>query len=157
MQVVLQAQVAEDSDEFVIEDVLASISAKLVRRHPHVFGDVVVGGAQDVARNWEQLKKDERGDAPVLDAVPKALPALAQAQAVQGRAAKDGHGAPEPSADAIEDALRRVAGGDADALGELLFAVVALARARDIDAEEALRMEVRRYRERVAAREGAAR
>jgi len=80
MQVVLQAQVAEDGGEFAIEDVMASIAAKLVRRHPHVFGDVVVSGAGDVLRNWEEIKKEERGDAPVLDAVPKALPALAIAR-----------------------------------------------------------------------------
>src|SRR6185295_6138391 len=76
MQVVLQAQVAEDGGEFVIEDVIASITAKLIRRHPHVFGDVQVSGASDVLRNWEALKREERGDAPLLDAVPKAMPAL---------------------------------------------------------------------------------
>ncbi|MEX2247578.1 MAG: nucleoside triphosphate pyrophosphohydrolase [Dehalococcoidia bacterium] len=153
MQVVLHAQVAEDEGTFVIEDVLASITAKLIRRHSHVFGDVVVEDAHEVLRNWEQLKKDERGDAPLLDAVPKALPALAQAQAVQSRAEREGHHAPAlPEARIgamLSDAVT------AEAFGELLFALVNLARRRDIDAEEALRLAVRRFRERVADEERA--
>jgi MazG family protein len=148
MQVVLHAQLAEDAGEFVIEDVLASIGSKLVRRHPHVFGGTSVEDADEVLRNWEVLKKDERGDAPILDAVPKAMPALAQAQSVQSRAAKAGLGAVLPIK---SDAL------DTDALGEMLFRIVALAREREIDAEEALRLAVRRYRERVAAEESSTR
>lgn len=158
MQVVLHAQVAEDHDEFTIEDVIASITAKLVRRHPHVFGDVEVSGAEDVLRNWESLKNDERGDAPLLDAVPIAMPALAQAQSVLGRANKAGLGR-RASAEALSEALAPVLDGEADAerLGEALFGIVAIARGRDIDAEEALRLAVRRYRQRVAEEEAAAR
>jgi tetrapyrrole methylase family protein / MazG family protein len=160
MQVVLQAQVAEDGDEFVIEDVIASITAKLIRRHPHVFGDVRVEGADDVLRNWEALKSEERGGAPILDAVPKAMPALAQAQSVQGRAAKAGVGATTASPDALTQTLQDLASAAAPVsaaeLGELLFGVVALARGRDLDAEEALRMAVRRFRDAVALREAAA-
>jgi tetrapyrrole methylase family protein / MazG family protein len=159
MQVLLQAQVAEDGDEFAIEDVIASITAKLVRRHPHVFGEVQVEGAADVVRNWEALKKEERGEAPLLDAVPKAMPALAQAQSVQGRAAKAGVGPGLVSPDAATRMLRDLTSATnavtAAQLGELLFAIVALARERDLDAEEALRLAVRRFRDDVAAREGA--
>ncbi len=159
MQVVLQAQVAEDGDEFAIEDVIASITAKLIRRHPHVFGDVQVEGAADVLRNWEALKKEERGEAPLLDAVPKAMPALAQAQSVQGRAAKAGVGPALVSPDAATRMLRDLTSATdavtAAQLGELLFAIVALARERDLDAEESLRLAVRRFRDDVAASEGA--
>jgi tetrapyrrole methylase family protein/MazG family protein len=155
MQIVLHAQVAEDEGTFVIEDVIASITQKLVRRHPHVFGDVQVSGAEDVLRNWETLKQDERGDAPLLDAVPKAMPALAQAQSVQGRAAKAGFGMPDAAGgEGIDDVLAR---GDADAFGNALFALVGVARERGIDAEEALRLAVGRFRARVAEEESARR
>jgi tetrapyrrole methylase family protein/MazG family protein len=147
MQIVLHAQLAEDAGEFVIEDVLASIGSKLVRRHPHVFGETSVQDADEVLRNWEVLKKVERGDAPLLDAVPKAMPALAQAQSVQSRAAKAGLGAILPA---------KSAALDIEELGDMLFRIVALAREREIDAEEALRLAVRRYRERVSAEERAA-
>lgn len=143
MQVVLHAQVAEDDGEFVIEDVLGSIGAKLVRRHPHVFGDVSVEGASDVIRNWDILKNEERGEQPLLDAVPKAMPALAQAQAVQSRAAKAGL-APETRRPALAIDAETL-----DDLGDLLFAIVEHARERDLDAEEALRLAVRRFRTRV--------
>ncbi|MDE3096384.1 MAG: nucleoside triphosphate pyrophosphohydrolase [Chloroflexota bacterium] len=153
MQVVLHAQVAEDTGEFAIEDVFRSIGEKLVRRHPHVFGETVVAGAGEVVRNWETLKKAERGDQPLLDAVPKTLPALAQAQAVQSRAERNGLVDNEPPR--VAEAIASFdAAGTLDALGGLLFAVVALARTRDLDAEEALRLAVRRFRARVADVEG---
>jgi len=157
MQVVLHAQVAEDGGEFVIEDVFHGIATKLVRRHPHVFGEVVVDGPEDVIRNWEALKKDERPDAPLLDAVPVAMPALAQAQSVQGRAAKAGLApdAHDPAHLSVAIMGLGDAAGDAAvaALGDVLFGIVALARDRDVDAEEALRLAVRRFRAHVAERE----
>lgn len=155
MQIVLHAQVGEDEGTFVIEDVLASIATKLVRRHPHVFGDLEVEGAADVLANWEVLKKEERGDAPVLDAVPKAMPALAQAQSVQSRAAKAGHD--QPPAGSLAELLDTLADASVEAapeaLGALLFGIVAVARERGIDAEESLRLAVRRFREGISARE----
>jgi tetrapyrrole methylase family protein/MazG family protein len=155
MQVVLHAQLGEDEGGFVIEDVIASIAAKLIRRHPHVFGDVQVSGPDDVLRNWNTLKGEERGDAPILDAVPKAMPALAQAQSVQSRATKAGLAPPPHTPQSLATHLDTVAAGGAtlDALGELLFGIVALAREHDLDAEEALRLSVGRYRERVALAE----
>jgi tetrapyrrole methylase family protein/MazG family protein len=147
MQVVLHAQVAEDNGEFVIEDVLGAITAKLVRRHPHVFADANVEGASEVIRNWEALKKEERGEQPLLDAVPKAMPALAQAQAVQSRAARAGL-APEIRAPGTASEAETL-----DDLGDLLFAIVEHARERDLDAEEALRLAVRRFRARVGEAE----
>ena len=159
MQVVLHAQVAEDAGEFVIEDIFNGIATKLVRRHPHVFGDVVVEGPADVVRNWEALKKTERPDAGLLDAVPKAMPALAQAQSVLGRAAKAGFATTSPAPEALAPEIEKLASVTADAvavaLGDLLFSIVALARDRDVDAEEALRLAVRRFRQHVAAQEAA--
>ena len=160
MQVVLQAQVAEDDDEFVIEDVIASITAKLVRRHPHVFGDVHVEGSAEVLRNWDALKKEERGDAPLLDAVPKAMPALAQAQSVQSRASKAGIGPKLVTPDAATQLLRDLTSSTdtltAAHLGDLLFGVVAIAREHGLDAEESLRIAVRQFRNAVGAAERAA-
>jgi tetrapyrrole methylase family protein/MazG family protein len=154
MQVVLHAQIAEDNGQFAIEDVLGSIAAKLIRRHPHVFGDVSVDGPAEVVRNWEQLKQEERGDAPPLDAVPKSLPALAQAQSLIGRASKAGAGPPtagSPISETFRLLQEETAAVGERELGELLFAVAALAHARDLDAEQALRGALRRYRLDVAA------
>lgn len=148
MQIVLHAQVAEDNGDFLIEDVLASISKKLVRRHPHVFGDTVVAGSSDVLRNWDELKKDERGDAPVLDAVPVAMPALAQAQSVQGRAERAGLVPQRAAGSAPTIELDQL---DQRSLGALLFEIVAVARERGLDAEEALRLAIRDFRASVAA------
>lgn len=157
MQIVLHAQLGEDAGEFVIEDVFASIATKLVRRHPHVFGDVQVDSADDVLRNWETLKNEERAGAPLLDAVPKAMPALAQAQSVQSRASQAQLGPPPLAGDALARTLDALAAStdavSAQMLGDLLFGLVALARAHDLDAEEALRTTVRRFREQVAAEE----
>jgi tetrapyrrole methylase family protein/MazG family protein len=155
MQIVLHAQVGEDGGTFAIEDVFGGITAKLIRRHPHVFGDVSVEGPEDVVRNWEALKKDERPGAGLLDAVPLAMPALAQAQSVQSRAEKAGGGLEQPSLSGMRDALERLAeaGLSADDLGDLLFAIVSLARQSDVDAEEALRTAIRRFRARVSQME----
>ena len=155
MQVMLHAQVAEDDDEFVIEDVLESIAEKLIRRHPHVFGDVSVADAHDVVRNWDALKQQERGDTPLLDAVPNSMPALAQAQSVFGRAMKAGFAPQIPTPAEAITLLDSLAAGDGDAatLGALLAGIVALARERGLDAEDSLRTAVQRYRAEVASRE----
>jgi len=156
MQVLLHAQIAEDEGAFAIEDVIAGIASKLIRRHPHVFGDAVVADAEEVLQNWEALKQDERGDQPVLAAVPASLPALAQAQSVQGRAEKAGIAPPRDRA----AAMRALGPGsielDAAGLGEALFSIAGLARERGIDAEEALRSAIGRYRAEATARERAA-
>jgi tetrapyrrole methylase family protein/MazG family protein len=157
MQVMLHARVAEDDEAFTIEDIIASITAKLIRRHPHVFGDLQVAGSDEVLRNWEVLKAEERADAPVLDAVPKAMPALAQAQSVQSRATKANLAPPLAALDELTASLAALATTsgrtDANALGDLLFGIVGRASERDLDAEEALRLAVRRFRDRVAADE----
>lgn len=96
MQVMIHSQVAIENGEFDVNDVLAGISSKLMRRHPHVFGDVQVSGAQEVLRNWQSIKQEEKkinGDEPpasLLGGVPVQLPALAYAQAIQERAGRVG-------------------------------------------------------------------
>jgi len=151
LQVVLQTQIAIESGEFDMAEVIAGIDAKLKHRHPHVWGQVEVDGAEAVTINWEALKREERvanGDAKrsSLDSIPKALPALAQAMAYVGRAARVGGDWKEiTDVEAYVEAA--LAAWDATesqddrlrALGELLLAIVAWAQWRDVDPESALR------------------
>ena len=141
-------------------DVLKGIYDKIIRRHPHVFGDIKLDGVGGVLKNWEKLKADERlgnGDPEkgLLGGVPLALPALIQAQEYQDRAARVGFDWPE-----IEGVLEKIAeeiqevrdaedeGQLADELGDLFFALVNLARWKKIDAEAALRGTNARFRKR---------
>jgi len=149
LQVVFHARVAAertDGTEFTIDDVADGIVAKLTRRHPHVFGDVSVSGADEVIANWDQIKAAERaeksgsGAASVFDGVPLAQSALALAAALQGRAERAG--APAE--------LAELGGADGvGAIGAELFGLVARARAAGVDAEQELRTAARVYRERV--------
>jgi uncharacterized protein YabN with tetrapyrrole methylase and pyrophosphatase domain len=130
----------------------------LIRRHPHVFGDLQVEGSADVLRNWEMLKKEERGDeGRLLDHVPKALPALAQAQSVQSRAAKAGLAPETMDTGAVLTAVRSLsdagASPSAEQLGDALMSIVAVAAERGLDAEDALRLAIGRYRGAVGERE----
>ena len=152
MQPVFQARVAAERDDgtgFTIDDVADGIVAKLVRRHPHVFADVTVSGADEVKRNWDEIKREEKqarasaqgaaGAGPVapsaLDGVPFGQPALALAAQLQRRAARAG--APDELAglDGAED------------IGGELFRLVARARKAGLDPEVELRAAARRYRE----------
>lgn len=95
LNVVLQAQIATEAEEFRMSDVIAAINAKLIRRHPHVFGDQVVSSSGEVVANWNEIKKQEKADkgvkdASVLDGIAPALPALAQAQKMAHRAERAG-------------------------------------------------------------------
>lgn len=139
LQVVFHARIAAD---FSIDDVADGIVSKLVRRHPHVFGDVTVADADEVKRNWDAIKKQEKAAAPgsfasVLDGVPLGQPALSLAAQLQRRASR--LGAPEPLADLDGD----------DGVGADLFRLVRDARAADLDPELELRAAARRYRDQV--------
>ncbi|MDP9442942.1 MAG: MazG family protein, partial [Actinomycetota bacterium] len=142
MQVAFHSRIAAEhpEDPWTIDDVAADIVDKLVRRHPHVFADVQVAGVADVEANWAELKAAEKRRTSVLDGVPMALPALALADKVLGRAAQAGvvAGQPVPAADV-----------DADRLGDALLALVAGARTKGLDAEQELRGAVRRLAERL--------
>ncbi|MGB9594378.1 MAG: nucleoside triphosphate pyrophosphohydrolase, partial [Anaerolineae bacterium] len=163
LQIVLHAQIATDEGEFRMPDVIAHIDAKLKRRHPHVFGDVKVSGAAEVTVNWEEIKREERNHADhrsMLDGVPRTLPALSQAQDYQSRVARVGFDWPD-----IEGVRRKIAEelqelAEAQTaeeregeMGDLLFAVVNLARWLGVDAESALRRANARFARRFAAME----
>jgi XTP/dITP diphosphohydrolase len=142
LQVVFHARIAaEDADEgFTIDDVAGGIVDKLVHRHPHVFAGLDVADAGEVEVNWETIKAAEKGRASVLEGIPWALPALALADKVLGRAAKAGVGLPdEPTG----------------TQGDQLLRLTAEARAAGVDPEQALRDAVRRLADSVREAEGA--
>jgi MazG family protein len=153
LQVVFHAQIAADEGRWDVDDVAQGLIAKLIHRHPHVFGDVEVSGADEVLTNWEKLKADE-GRAPreeLDDGVPETLPALARAAKVQRRA--DAAGVAWPDADDALAALGREASrlqgspdGDLEErVGTFLFVAVAAVRTLGVDAESALRRATRRF------------
>ncbi len=151
LQIVLNAQIASEEGEFSMPDVLKGIYDKIIRRHPHVFGEVQVDGVGGVLKNWEKLKADERAGSSepekgLLGGVPLALPALIQAQEYQERAARVGFDWPEIEGvlEKITEEIQEVRAAEnedelAGELGDLLFALVNLARWKKIDAESALR------------------
>ena len=157
LQVVYHARMAEEAGLFDFDQVAAAIADKMIRRHPHVFGSAEVDGARAQSHAWEAVKATERasragaeGDARVLDDVPLALPALVRAAKLQRRAARVGFDWPEPAqvVDKIEEEiaeLRAELGQGAsidrlsDEIGDLLFALVNLARHLEVDAEASLR------------------
>ena len=154
LHVLMQATIAEEADEFSLGDVLQGLSRKLVRRHPHVFGDVKVESADTVRHNWEQLKMNE-GRSSVLEGVPATLPALQRALRVQERAAGVGF-----DWNNVDDVLRKVteeaaelasalSTGDVlqreEELGDFLFAVVNYARHQKINPETSLRLTVEKF------------
>jgi MazG family protein len=150
LQVVFHAQLAEDAGDFDVDGVARAITEKLVRRHPHVFGDLRVASAGEVMRNWEAIKREEEGRTDPLAGIPTALPALQLAAKLQKRA-PGGLAAEAGSAATVRERLDQLAAtGDPErleeAVGELLFEVVALARAAGVEPEAALRRTARRFR-----------
>lgn len=143
LQIVFHAQMAADDGRFDFEGVARAITSKLLRRHPHVFGDVEVSGAGDVVRNWETIKAAEKEQPGLFEGIPAALPALLAAYKVQKRAAVLGF---TPSADEARANVRAIVDDPSAPLGEALFWLVALARARGIDPEAALREAVGRFK-----------
>jgi len=148
LEVFLHVQLAEEAAEFTVEDVVYRIASKLVRRHPHVFGEEQADTPEQVMARWEVLKQGERGsEGSALAGVPPALPALARAQMLLGRAARAGFQWPQTAGvlAKLEEEIRELAeAGDADhkreELGDVLFLLVNLARYLELDAEEALRL-----------------
>lgn len=164
LQVVFHARLAEEAGLFDLREVLRRINAKLYRRHPHVFADVRVRDAEEVLDNWEHIKRSEgehRDRTSILDGVPKALPALSRAAEVQRRAAKAGFDWPDVtgarekvSEELCElDEAQARGGRDevADEVGDLLFAIVNVARFLGVDPEDALRRAIRRFEQRFRA------
>lgn len=156
LQVVFHAQIAEDGGGFTIDDVAGGIADKLVRRHPHVFGDATVADAAEVVANWEELKAAEKPEREgIFDGVPAGQPALSYVRKLQSRAAKTGFDweADIEAAERIRLELEEflAAGSDAQReheIGDLLMSVVGLARRHKVDPELALRGAARRFKER---------
>lgn len=176
MQVVLHAQIAADAGAFTMADVARDINDKLIRRHPHVFGECSADSADEVLAIWDSVKlaekgaKDadaaEAGERPegLLEGVPRSLPALMEAQKVSRKAASAGFEW-ETVADVWDKVAEERAEFEAEApgtaereleFGDLLFALVNVARKEGIDAESALRASTAKFRERWAAMENAA-
>ncbi len=169
LQVAFHARLAEERPEgerWSVDDVAAGLVDKLVRRHPHVFGDAVVAAPADVEAGWDAIKAAERGQASALASVPLALPALTLAAAVQRKAAR--LGVPErllvpevgevgPGAALADLAAQLDRAPSTATAAALLWAVVARARAAGIDAEAVLRVRAREVRDAVMAVESAVR
>lgn len=168
LQVVLHAQIASENGAFNMADVLRGVNTKIVRRHPHVFGDLELKDVDGVLQNWERLKaaeREEKGqvDKGLLDGVPLALPALIQAQEYQKRAARVGfdwsdiQGVIDKVVEELEEVRTCPPESRAGEIGDLLFAVANLGRWYQVDLESALRQANVRFRLRFAHIEKTAR
>jgi tetrapyrrole methylase family protein/MazG family protein len=161
MQVVFHARIAAEAGTFTINDVIAGITAKLIRRHPHIFGDRNATDSSEVLRHWEDIKKAERPQgASMLDGAPKAMPALAYSQEIQGRVARVGFD--WATDDGVLDKLNEevaelkqaaTAAEKEEEFGDILFTMVNYARRQGIDAESALRGASRKFYQRFRAME----
>ena len=159
LQVVFHSQMAAEENAFNLQAVIDGICDKMVRRHPHVFGDASIGIAEAVVQNWEQIKASERaqggkGDS-ALSGVANALPALLRAQKIQKRAARTGFDWPDKSGPEakIAEELAELDEAESDddrfeEMGDLLFAAVNLSRHRGIDAELALKAASQKFEKR---------
>lgn len=185
LQVVLQSQIAADEGEFTIDDVCEEVNAKIVRRHPHVFGDVAAGDANEVLDMWDQVKLQEKAATPrqegLLDGVPRSFPALMQVQKISRKAAAVGF-----EWESVDEVWRKVDEEVAELkqayaeapkspngkvskdnegaavreveleLGDVLFSLVNVGRKMGLDAEAALRATCAKFRDRWAFMEQAA-
>jgi len=175
LQVLFYAQIAAEAGHFTIQDVATNLNAKLIRRHPHIFGDAVATDANAVLRNWEQIKQSEKKACAtalpsMLDDIPRTMPATLEAGKLGSRAAKVGFDWPD--ADGLFDKLQEEIGelraelkpsSDSQSrtaieaeFGDLLFTAVNLARHLKVDPESALRATNAKFRSRFAAMESAA-
>jgi tetrapyrrole methylase family protein/MazG family protein len=154
LQVTFHAQIAAEEGRWDIDDVADALVAKLIHRHPHVFGDVAVADADEVLVNWEKLKAEETGGRTAVDAdIPATLPALARAAKVQRRAAGWGFTwkTPEQALAKVREEVDELAAAGTDPdrmeeeLGDVLLATVAVARIAGLDAESALRRATTRF------------
>jgi len=162
MQVVFHSKIAAENGDFTIGNVIEGIVTKLIRRHPHVFGDREAKDAGEVLRRWEDIKKAEKPTREsMLDGVPIAMPALAYSEEVQGRVArvgfdwKDDQGVIDKLVEEIAELKEAATGAEREAeFGDVLFTLVNYARRQGIDAESALRGANHKFAERFKAMEG---
>lgn len=151
LHVVFHAQIGADAGAFAIDDVIAHVNAKLVRRHPHVFGEAAARTSAEVKGQWERLKAEERAekghaDASMLSGVSRAMPALAYAQAALSRARRAGFDwdSPDAAFDKVAEEAAEIRAAETpqrreEEFGDLLLALVGAAHSMGVDAEQALR------------------
>lgn len=161
-QILFLVVLAEEDGSFRLADVTAEIREKMIRRHPHVFGDVTVQDAAEVKANWDEIKKGEKSangePGGILDGIPRSMPALRKAQETGRRAARVGFDWTDPAGvlDKVREETKELeeafAGGTPDRvseeIGDLLFSVVNLARHASVEAEEALEASTAKFRDR---------
>ena len=154
LQVVMQSEIASESDDFLLEDVAIAISDKLIRRHPHVFGDDQLNDTESVLNRWEEIKRSEKGNQKkyILDGVTNGLPSLIKAHEIQKKVEKVGFDWPEARSvipkireeiDEVEEAINESGANQqnenlAEEIGDLLFAVTNLTRKIGMDSESLL-------------------
>lgn len=177
LQVLFYAQMASEAGYFTLQDVASNLNAKLIRRHPHIFGDVVASDSADVLRNWEQIKQSEKkaaaspqsSQSSMLDEIPRTMPAVLEAAKLGSRAAKVGFDWPdvnglfdklheeigELKAELTPSGSQSIPAIEAE-FGDILFTAVNLARHLKVDPESALRGTNAKFRRRFAAMESAA-
>lgn len=165
LQVVLHSQIAKEENRFNIEDVAKGISDKLIHRHPHVFGNIKVNSTDEILDNWEELKKEEKPHrTSVMDGISKAQSALMSAQKISKKAVKVGFEWPDEDSlfncvlsEIEEFKTAKTPEEKEEELGDILFAVVNLARWNKIDAEQALLKANKKFVKRFRSMEEAAR
>ena len=153
LQILLHAQIAREAGEFEMKDVIHGIAAKLIRRHPHVFGNSQAGNAEEVEQEWELLKQDERKEGEsLLSGVPKGMPALSYSHSIQRRAAgvgfdwKEFGGVLDKLAEEVQE-LEQASTQQQKIheFGDILFSLVNAARWQEVNLEEALRLANTRF------------
>jgi len=156
LHIVFQAKIAEDEGRFTIQDIITRINEKMEHRHPHIFGDVKVKDHEDVEHNWEKIKKKEKQSRKsILEGLPKSLPALIKAKRIQSKAAHVGFDWDEIDQifDKLKEEIREFEDEYhvkdfekmRDEIGDILFALVNLARRLDIDPEFALDRTIKKF------------
>jgi tetrapyrrole methylase family protein / MazG family protein len=160
LQVMLHAQIGEDDGYFTINDIIEVLSEKMIRRHPHVFGDVTVENEAEVMENWQKIKseeKDQKQNTSYLDGVPKSLPGLLKAYTIQKKAAKVGFDWPDvidawekvkEEVEEFSEVFQKDSEKQIEEIGDLLFAIVNVTRFLKIDPELAIHQCIRKFEER---------
>jgi ATP diphosphatase len=170
LQVLFYAQMAKEAGYFDLRDVAENLNAKLIRRHPHIFGDATATDADAVLRNWEQIKLEEKKSRPatvsMLDDIPRTMPATLEASKLGAKAAKVGFDWPDSSglfakldeetAELMVEVEAKQSGNVEAEFGDLLFTMMNLARHLKVDPESALRRTNAKFRARFAAMEASA-
>lgn len=155
LQIVFQAEIGEEKNRFTLKEVIRHINEKLIRRHPHVFGDVKVKNAEEVKENWEQIKVQQEKRSSLLEGVPRNLSGLLRAQRLQDKASQAGFDWEEAGGilnkikeeiAELEEALQQKNQEEIEnEMGDLLFSIVNLSRFRNVNAEDALRKAINKF------------